>query len=81
MNKPPQAKPARTFREDLAGLLNRHNRESESSTPDSLLAGFLLLCLEAFDATTRDRDEWYGMVVGPGKAEDAPPTADATVKT
>lgn len=48
-----------TFEKELKNLLNRHSRENGSDTPDSILAGYLHLCLDAFDAATRRRTEWY----------------------
>jgi hypothetical protein len=46
--------------EELATVLNRASRENESNTPDFILAEYLNLCLEAFERTSRRREEWYG---------------------
>jgi len=48
-----------TFRRDLAELINRYSRESESNTPDFMLAEYLIMCLVAFNKTIRHREEWY----------------------
>lgn len=48
------------FRTELEQLINRHNRENGSDTPDFILAKYLSDCLIAFDAATRQRDTWYG---------------------
>lgn len=48
------------FRKELAALINMHSLESESDTPDFILAQFLTACLAAFDETTRTRDKWWG---------------------
>ena len=47
------------FRSELSSLLNRHNMEQLSNTPDFLLAEFLTGCLDAFDSATRKRAQWY----------------------
>jgi len=52
--------PPSDFEHDLAALLNRHNQETPSDTPDFILAHFLAACLEAWNQSTRVRDEWYG---------------------
>ncbi len=49
------------FKEQLSALINRHNRESNSDTPDFILAEYLSRCLEAFDWATRRRESWYGL--------------------
>lgn len=43
---------------DLETLLNEHARESESNTPDFVLAQFLKGCLDSFDTGIRDREVW-----------------------
>jgi hypothetical protein len=48
------------FREDLSALLNIHSMENSSNTPDFILAGYMLSCLDAFDTTVERREEWYG---------------------
>lgn len=48
-----------TFEKELKNLLNRHSRENGSDTPDGILAGYLHLCLDAFDTATRRRAQWY----------------------
>lgn len=47
------------FEDELTALLNKYNQEGRSGTPDFLLVQYLLRCLEAFEETTRRRDEWY----------------------
>ena len=49
-----------TLRDELTSLLNRHNREHESNTPDFILAQYILEALDAFDKATVRRDDWYG---------------------
>jgi hypothetical protein len=48
-----------TFRDELKNLLNRFNRESNSDTPDFILADYLQKCLIAFDNAVKWRDHWY----------------------
>lgn len=55
------------FRKELRGLINGHNKESGSNTPDSVLAEYLEGCLDLFDATVNRRSEWYGRQDVPGK--------------
>lgn len=50
------------LRKDLAAVLNRHSAENGSDTPDFILADYLMGCLDAFNATAKRREEWYGRV-------------------
>ncbi len=45
---------------EIRSACNRCSAENGSDTPDFILSRYLLSCLEAFDAATRRRDEWYG---------------------
>lgn len=47
------------FTTELRSLLNRHNKENGSNTPDFILANFLEQCLSAFDRATNHRKIWY----------------------
>ena len=44
----------------LERLINRYSMESQSDTPDFILAEFILGCLATFANTAKKRDEWYG---------------------
>ena len=55
------------FERELSALLNRYSKENESNTPDSVLAGFLMTCLRAFNEGTMARDTWYAMNPKPGE--------------
>jgi hypothetical protein len=46
--------------QDIAAVLNRHNAEIGSDTPDFILAAFLVSCLMSFDAGVKARSDWYG---------------------
>jgi hypothetical protein len=48
------------FEKNLARLINRHSVENGSNTPDYILAQYLVACLKAFEATTQQRETWYG---------------------
>lgn len=48
-----------TFETQLIALLNKHSRERFSSTPDFLLANFLLGCLRAYEDTVRANVAWH----------------------
>ena len=48
------------FTKEIADVINRHSKENGSNTPDFILANYLVMCLEAFDITSRLREKWYG---------------------
>lgn len=48
------------FEQELRALLNTHSVESESSTPDYILALYLMACLAAFANAMQSRDAWFG---------------------
>ena len=45
---------------DIRNCINRHSRESDSDTPDAILAHFLISCLEAFEVASNRREAFYG---------------------
>jgi len=47
-----------TFAQELEELLNRHNCEGKSNTPDFILAEYLCMCLDAFNDAVNKR-MWY----------------------
>lgn len=47
---------------DLAAVLNKHCAENPSNTPDFILAGYLVGCLQTWNAATKQRERWYGRV-------------------
>jgi len=49
-----------SLEEELRAVINRCSAENGSNTPDFLLAGYLVSCLEAFDVAVRQREIWYG---------------------
>lgn len=49
----------KNFKKELTVLINKYCKESESNTPDFLLAEYLVACLEAFDNTVNRRTKWY----------------------
>lgn len=48
-----------SFRIELQQLINKHNIENGSDTPDFILTQFLLGCLYAFDSAVIKRQNWY----------------------
>jgi hypothetical protein len=48
------------FRRELQTLINRYSLETESNTPDFVLAEYLVDCLHSFDAAVNQRAVWYG---------------------
>ena len=66
----PQEQPAsfkNDFRSELKQLLNKHNIEGGSNTPDHVLADYLIRCLDNFTETTQSREAWYGTRLVPGR--------------
>lgn len=62
------------LRAEIAAAINRCSAENGSDTPDFILANFLTSCLEAFDAATVVRQNWYGYTLsipykGPQRAD------------
>lgn len=47
------------LRSELETLLERYSLESSSTTPEYILAGYMLSCLNAFDVAVAARDQWY----------------------
>ena len=47
------------FRRVLEKLLNKYSQENGSNTPDFILAGYLISCLEVFNNTVKQREDWY----------------------
>ncbi len=56
-----------TFQQKLEALINENSMENGSNTPDFILAEFLIHCLATFDKVTKQRDEWYGVKLEPGR--------------
>lgn len=48
------------FEKELAELINRYSKENDSDTPDFILARYLNAVLNNFNATIKDREQWYG---------------------
>lgn len=57
-----------SLRKEIEDALNRASAENASNTPDYVLAGFLMMSLEAFDAAAMARDAFYGIRPSPGTA-------------
>lgn len=48
------------LKRDIEAAINRHSGESQSNTPDFLLAEYLMRCFDAFTMLSRARERWYG---------------------
>ncbi len=48
------------FTDNIRREINKACAENGSNTPDSILATYLLSCLEAFNAAVNVREEWFG---------------------
>lgn len=57
------------FEKELKVLINIHSKESDSNTPDFILAEFLHSCLTAYSAAVCRRDVHEGRVTEPLKPE------------
>lgn len=44
-----------SFEAELSSLLNRNSKESDSGTPDYILASFLIGCLDIWNNTVQER--------------------------
>lgn len=66
--------------DEIRTALNRASAENDSDTPDFVLAGFLMDCLEAWNQATVARESFYSREVGGGKAigVEAPTSGDTT---
>jgi hypothetical protein len=48
------------FTKELEHLINKHNKEAASNTPDFILADYLTRCLMAYNRAVFRRDRWSG---------------------
>lgn len=48
------------LRKSVEGTLNKFSAENGSSTPDFILAQYLIDCLSAYDKAVVAREKWYG---------------------
>jgi len=48
------------FQTELEQLINKYSVESESNTPDFILAEYLGNCLNTFNIAIKRRETWYG---------------------
>lgn len=55
----------------LRFIINAESRESDSNTPDFILAEFMMNCLDAFELTNNKREVWYGVKLGEESKETA----------
>ena len=61
-----------SFEKELRNLINKHNVENASNTPDFILAMYLQACLLAFATAVQQRETFYGRdsrPAGPGPIE------------
>ena len=48
-----------SFESELGKLINSYCIENASDTPDFILAGYMLDCLDAFNTACNKRTRWY----------------------
>lgn len=65
------------FTQDLEALITRYSLENASDTPDYILAAYLQRCLEVWNVTMQEREEWWGRKV-PSHPEQAAPLPPPT---
>lgn len=58
----PQAPIIHPFEKALTELINKHSMESESNTPDFILAQYILTCLSAYKNAVTARDNWFSFI-------------------
>ncbi len=51
--------PSLSFLQRLQDLINKHSKESDSDTPDFILAQYLNNCLTSFNSALKQRSNWY----------------------
>jgi uncharacterized protein YlzI (FlbEa/FlbD family) len=49
-----------TLAKEIEHLLNAYSIENMSDTPDFVLAGYLMDCLESWNKSVKARELWYG---------------------
>jgi hypothetical protein len=65
------------FISELRNLINKHNMENASNTPDFILAQYLTNCLRAWNQATQQRETWYGRDARPTSPPNDKLTRDA----
>lgn len=50
------------FERELEGLINKYSSQSESDSPDFMLAEYLINCLNNFNPVTRKKGRWNANV-------------------
>ena len=48
-----------SFLREVQNLINKHNKENDSDTPDFILAQYLNNCLTNFNLAQQQRSDWY----------------------
>lgn len=62
------------FPEQLRRLLNRNGIDTKTSTPDHVLASYLIGCIGIFQDATDNRERWFGhrLTIGGATAAESP---------
>ena len=50
---------SKEFRRELVSLINRYSVENNSNTPDFIIAGYIIHCLEAYDMAAMANGMWH----------------------
>ena len=50
-----------SFERELEDLLNKYCIESKASTPDYIVAKYVMNCLESMNNVIKHRDHWYDL--------------------
>ena len=68
------------FEKKLEGIINATSQENASNTPDFILAQFMNGCLQVFNTTVQQRENWYGRDPRPTDGSGDAPTGKPAEK-
>lgn len=61
MENLPETPVTNPFEKALQGLINKHSMETESDTPDFILAQYMFSCLLAYQRAVMARDKYFSV--------------------
>ena len=67
-----------TLESAICAAINRYCAENGSNTPDFILAGYLMACLEAWNKAVNAREKWYDRephLIGASRADATSPNS------
>ncbi len=57
-NQPSEENSTKTFKNELADLINKHSLEQYCNTPDFMIADYLVRCFNIYCDIKNDVDQW-----------------------